>query len=517
MASPDSSIPASPPMDSARDDRHFRTDHLTADLKRRSVRGGAVTLAAQGCKFALQMGSTVVLARLLTPADFGLVAMVAAFTGFVGLFKDLGLSTATVQRAEVNHAQASTLFWINVALSVALTGVGAGLAPAVAWFYGEPELTLVTVAISATFIFGGLSAQHTALLRRQMRFTALAVIRVLGMACGVTAAIVVAWYGFGYWALVALIAGEALAIAILSWCASGWWPGLPKRDAGIGSMVSFGAYLTGSSVLNYLSRNADNVILGKIWGAGTLGIYTKAYSLLLLPIRQINAPISAVAVPALSRLQGDSARYRNFYQKAMGLIAVVTMPLIAFCAVESDFIVLFILGDQWHEAVIVFRCLAPAAFLGTVNVATGWVYQSLGHTKRQFYWGIIVSIMTILAFVLGVPWGAVGVAIAFSISRLVLKPIGIWICFHGTMLKMADLLKAVWRPAAASAGASIAVVLLGLADPSSRTAVLPFLVSTLLFVTAYVMCCIALPGGRRYVKDISESFSLLVSRKARSR
>ncbi len=148
----------------------FDTEYLKADLKGRSVRGGAVTMAAQGIKFFLQIGSTVVLARLLTPEDFGLIAMVTAVTGFVMMFKDMGLSMATVQRAEIDHAQISTLFWINVVLSLAFMLLTATLAPAIAWFYSEPRLTWITLALAGAFIFSGFTVQHQALLRRQMNF-----------------------------------------------------------------------------------------------------------------------------------------------------------------------------------------------------------------------------------------------------------------------------------------------------------------------------------------------------------
>ena len=154
-------------------ERHFRTDHLRADLKARAARGGVLAVGSQGVKFCFSMAATIVLARLLTPADYGLIGMVAVVTGFVSLFKDMGLSQATVQREEVTAAQVSTLFWINVVVSAAAMFVTAALAPAVAWLYGEPRLTLITVGYAAGFIFGGLSVQHEALLRRQMRFGAL--------------------------------------------------------------------------------------------------------------------------------------------------------------------------------------------------------------------------------------------------------------------------------------------------------------------------------------------------------
>ena len=316
--------------------RHFGTDHLLADLKGRSVRGGAVTLTSQAMKFVLQMGSTVVLARLLLPSDFGLIAMVTAVTGFVAMFKDAGLSMATVQREDITHDQVSTLFWINVALSVAVMLVVAALAPAIAAFYSEPRLLWVSLALAGTVLFGGFTVQHQALLRRQMRFKALAVVEVVSMTGGIAVAIAMALMEFGYWSLVGMVAGTAVVNAVLVWVLCDWRPGRPKRGCGVGQMVKFGGGLTGFNFLNYFTRNSDNVIVGFALGSGPLGVYSKAYNLLMLPIRQINAPVGSVMLPALSRLQDDPVRYRRAYLQALSAIAMVGMPLVVCVFVLAD-------------------------------------------------------------------------------------------------------------------------------------------------------------------------------------
>lgn len=154
--------------------------------------------------FVMQSVSTVVLARLLLPADFGLVAMVTAITGLGQAFSDLGLSEATIQRQEISHHQVSTLFWINVAIGMTLTLATIALAPVMAWFYRDPRLKGITFLVSLTFLIGGLRVQHDALIRRQMRFVALAIRDVAAYAVAVPVAIIMAWRGAGYWAIVAL-------------------------------------------------------------------------------------------------------------------------------------------------------------------------------------------------------------------------------------------------------------------------------------------------------------------------
>ncbi len=412
----------------------FDTEYLKADLKGRSVRGGAVTMASQGAKFFLGMGSTVVLARLLTPQDFGLIAMVTAVTGFVAVFKNMGLSMATVQRAEVNHGQISTLFWINVILSLGVMLVTAALAPVIAWFYGEPRLTWITLALAGAFIFGGLTVQHQALLRRNMRFGTLALIGIIGMVVGIVTAVIAAWYGAGYWALVLMQLATAITSAIAVWVVCGWRPGLPVRRSGVREMLAFGGNLTGFSFLNYFARNADNLLIGKFWGSGQLGLYSKAYGLLLLPLRQIKRPITAVTIPALSRLQNDPETYRRYYYRAISTIAFITMPLVAMLAALSHEIIPIVFGKQWTDSAIIFKLLAFAAFFQPVLGTTDWVFISLGQTKRMMYWGLIGVPAIILSFVVGLPWGVLGVATSYTICSVVIIAVPSLLLLFGTHL-----------------------------------------------------------------------------------
>jgi len=399
---------------------HFSTKHLAVDLKRLSVRGGAATFAGQGTKFVMQFASTVILARLLTPADFGLIAMVMAVTGFIMVFKDLGLSMATVQRAEINYDQVSTLFWVNVAISIILMLVTLSLAPAVAWFYNDSRLIAITSTLSIAFIFGGLTVQHQALLRRQMRLAAVAIIDVAAMAAGILTAVFCAWVGFGYWALVWMQVATAGVNAVGVWIANGWRPGWPVRHSGVRAMLRFGGYLTGFSFVNYFARNLDNVLIGYFCGAQPLGLYSKSYSLLLLPIGQIVAPMTSVAVPALSKLQHEPESYRRYYLKALGLIAYFTFPLVTAIAVLSTELVNLFLGAQWLDAVPIFTILAVAALFQPVGSTVGWIYVSLGQTRRMFVWICIAAPLIVLSFLIGLRWGPVGVASCYAICNIVL-------------------------------------------------------------------------------------------------
>jgi PST family polysaccharide transporter len=397
---------------------HFRTDHLHADMRGHTVRGGAVTLMSQFAQFGLQVASTIVLARLLTPADYGLVGKVAVVTGFIGLFKELGLSQATVQRDQIEQADVSALFWLNVIASAALVLITVAVAPLVAWIYHDPKVTRVTVLLGACFIFSGLSAQHGALLRRQMRFSALAIADLTGLVVGIAVAIVMARRGFGYWALIGQGASQAAAQVIVLWILCRWRPGWPGLTARARSMARFGANLVGFDFFNYLSRNADNFLIGWRWGDAPLGVYSKAYGLLMLPLRQISNPVSAVAVPLLSRLQDDSDRYRRAYRQAVDALNFITMPGIAFLIVTSDWIVPLVLGAQWTEASRIFMYLGICGLVQPLANSTGWLFISQGRSGEMARWGIISGTLLTTSFLIGLHWKGEGVAIAYSICVL---------------------------------------------------------------------------------------------------
>jgi O-antigen/teichoic acid export membrane protein len=474
---------------------------LLSDLRGRSVRGGAVTFSAQAWKFLLQTGSTIVLARFLSPRDYGLVGMVTAITGFVAIFKDLGLSAATVQRSEITARQISTLFWINVAVSALLMAILAITAPAIAWVYGEPELKWVALALAPNFLLGGLTAQHQALLRRNMRFSVLAAIDVASMTFSVGVALFAAWRGLGYWSLVVMLVAQVASNAAMVWVASPWRPGRPSRGAGVGSMLKFGGNLTGFNTVNYFTRHADNILIGWYWGAGPLGLYAKAYQLLLLPLNQVAQPMVNVVLPALSRLQNDPARYRSYYQKAMLPLAFFSIPITVFMTVEAQNVVRVLLGEQWLAAAALFQLLGPAALVGGMNVATGWVYQSLGRTDRQLRWGLLASTVTVASFLIALPWGVWAVAAAFSATVCLLRYPSIVYCFRGTPLKPADLLSVLWRPLVAGVVAGACVFALRLQMRLAQPLV-EMLIDAIAFFALYLAIWMLLPRGRQIMIEL---------------
>ncbi len=419
-------------------------------LRRATLRAGAETVIAQWVKLVCQMGSTMVMSRLLTPREFGLVAMVTAVTGVLQVFKEGGLSTATVQRHEVTDAQVSTLFWVNAGLGLALAAICGVLSWPMALFYHEPKLTAVTLALAFPFLLGALGVQHDALLKRQMRFRALAIVEIVAMISGSVVGIGMAWSGWSYWSLV----GQQLTLSLVSllglYTALPWRPGRPQRGAKVSSMLRFGGYLTGSELMNYLFRNMDNVLIGWRWGAGPLGFYAKAYSLLMLAITQVNAPIARVAVAALCRVQTEPERMRRYFLSGYALVAAINLPIMAALVVFAEETVTFVLGGQWSASVPLFRVLMPAAVSGALLNPFGWLFMATGRPDRQLRLGLVWSSLLIVAFFIGLGSGPAGVALAYStMSCAMALPLAFY-AVKGTAVRVLDLWGVVRWPIVAA-------------------------------------------------------------------
>lgn len=484
---------------------YFNTEHLKADLKQRSVRGGAVTLAAQVSKFTLKFGSTIILARLLTPEDYGLIGMATVLISFVEYFKDLGLSAATIQRKEINHQQISTLFWINLGVSCLVGLIVAGMAPAIAVFYHEPRLREITLSLAINFIFGGLTVQHQALLIRQMNFTSLAKVEVISILIGVIVAVVSAQYSLKYWALVFMLMATSISNAIGVWVACQWRPGLPCRKSGVRSMLAYGSNLTGFGVVNYFSRNLDNILIGRRWGSQELGLYAQAYKLVLLPIEQINNPVTSVALPTLSSLQFEPEQYCKYYYQAMLSISSLGMPLVGFLFASAEPVILLVLGEQWLDTIPIFQLLMPAAFNATIGVGLGWAYQSLGHVGRQLRWGIGSSIANAILFMIGVRWGAIGVAAIYGLSRPLFSVVGFAYCYHNTPLKLTKLVYTLLPPILGSMNAAAIVATTNFFPSFRSNASISLLIDLALYTLLYFLTWILVPNGR---KSFWEMFQL---------
>ena len=427
-------------------EKHLRTDHLLRDLKGRTISSAVVTIIAQGAQFVLNLGSIMIMARLLTPQDFGLFAMVTTVMGFLRVFKDAGLSTATVQREGITHAQVSNLFWINVATSGAIAVILALGAPAIAWFYREPRLVGITLVLSSTFLLSGLTVQHTALLNRQMRFIANAVIQVASILIGSAVGVAMAWMDYSYWALVWGNFATVAASVLLTWIAIPWRPQQPLGGSGTRSLVGFGANLTTGGLLYSFARGADAMLIGRFFGPNSVGLYTRAGALLNRPMEQFLSPLHSVFVPALSRIQTEPERYRRAFLRVYEAMALVSSVCAGVLLALARPLTLVVLGAKWEPAAAIFAGLTIAAFCMPLGTVSTWLFISQGRGRDWLFASSLVSVITVASFIAGLPFGPTGVAIAYStINLLIGMPVLYYFAGREGPVSTADLWSGIFR------------------------------------------------------------------------
>lgn len=395
-------------------------------LGRRAIRGAAVTLVAQATRICLQITSVVVLARLLGPEDYGLIAMVMAIIGFADIFRDFGLSSAAIQAPELSRAEQNNLFWINAGLGTTLGLLACAASPLIAAFYHQPKLVPVTMALSINFLLNGLATQYRADLNRRMQFRKLAVVDITAPAVGLVTAIGLALGGLGFGALVgqqlATVGVMLIGVAV----AAGWLPGRYRRDVSVRSFLAFGWRLAGSQVLNYIGANVDTVVLGRTVGAQQLGLYNRAHQLVITPLVQVRAPLNSVAIPVLSRVQTQDERFQDYLVKGQALLGYSLVAGIGLVAGAASPLVSVLLGDDWLGATDVVRLLAIAGGFQTLAYVGYWVYVTKGLVGHLFKYTIFATGLRVVCVLVGSMYGLLGVAVAMALVPLLSWPISLW-------------------------------------------------------------------------------------------
>jgi PST family polysaccharide transporter len=422
----------------------LNTDHVMSDLGRRTAHGGIIAIAAQPIRIVMQFVFTAILARLLAPEAFGVMSMATAVTGLVSLFSELGLTSATVQRSHIDQNMVSGLLFLSLGISFILMPLVWAIAPLAASFFHDARVTSLIIVLSVSFPLSAFGSQHTALLLRSMRWMTLQWTGLAGHAVGGLAGILIAWKtDLGYWSLA--ITGLVAQVVTLSliWAACPWRPGLVNNWSGARSSLHFGAFLAGFSILNFFHRQLDNVIVGWRFGATELGYYSRGYQLMLLPLTLFNGPLNAAIEPSLSRLQHEPERWRRAFLDALGLVMFLGAGVAACLIAVSDPLIATIYGPGWVRTATIFQWLAISILAGVPMNASGWIYLSLGQTRRMFIWSVFFVPIVGLGFVLAIPYGSIGIAISYAVSMsLLLIPCFAFAC-RGTPVSLLDTLTVI--------------------------------------------------------------------------
>jgi PST family polysaccharide transporter len=408
----------------------------------------------------MQFGVSIVLARLLLPQDYGVLAMATVMLGFLNLFRTMGFGAVIVQRPELSDSLLSSLFYVNFAVACGLALLAVAAAPVCNWIYQDPRVGMIMAVMGITFVFTASAVVPAALLTRQMRFDRLAIARVAEVPVSGVTAISLAFAGYGVWSLVVgSIAGTLINIVLIH-ALCPWHPRLLFRWSDVRSVFRFGANVTGFNFFNYFASNTDQAIIGASLGAGPLGLYSLARGIMGRPCAAVTEVIGSVLFPVLARMQHDDARLKAAYLRACGAIAFVTFPMmLGLVAVAHPFVEV-LLGEKWLPAVPLIVILTLLGAIETVGQTAKRLLLAKGRSDWYFRLGAITSVTYVCCFFAGLPWGVTGVAVSYLITGSAMNVFGLWIAFNGvSQLTLRDL-AAELRPYATHA-AVMAVMVVG--------------------------------------------------------
>ncbi|MBL8550127.1 MAG: lipopolysaccharide biosynthesis protein [Hyphomonadaceae bacterium] len=477
--------------------------------KGHAFKGVALSGGAQIVRLAAQVVSVVLLARLLEPSDFGVFAMVMVIVNLGGLLQNFGLGQAVVQKQVLTSGQVGAVFWISSTLGVMLGAVVAATSPIVSTLYNEPRAGALSLGAAGLLAIAGIANAQLAILNRRMMFGALAAIDVASALVGLVVALTAAILGAREWALLLGTGSSQATILAGTWIASGWLPTERPDFRGVSQMLRFGSRVAASQIAEFVSRNADNALIGMFSGVGQLGLYDRAYKLLLFPVQQVNMPLGRVLLPILSRLQEEPERYRQVYLRAIRQVMLVTQPGIVFLGMSAPMLIDFLLGPKWAGAAPIFAWLAIAALHQPVSTTMNWLFISQGRADAYLVWSLFSAATCVLSFGIGLQWGAVGVAAAYALSDVLVRlPVLLWLVTRRGPVRLSQVLGAAAPFAAATLGSAGALVLLrGL---HMQPAAASLLVGACCSYVVSISTISAFPTGRRALGDAASIVSSAV-------
>ena len=457
-----------------------------ASLSSSAARGVLWTGTGQVVRQLVQIGTSLVLVRLLVPEDFGLIGMAMFFVGIGQLLADFGMGAAIMHSRTDDRQILSSCFWLNFAVAAGLGALLLISAPAIGGFYKRSDLVPIVAALSLNLLLSGLLVVPGALLMRDMRFAALARAQVLGSLVGAATAIAMAWRGFGAWALVAQpLCGATVTLSACT-LAARWYPRLEFSWPKVEPLARFSAALLGTNLVGYMNRNADSLLVGRVLGAGPLGHYSMAIQLMLYPLQQVSSVFVRVLIPTLMHLRDELPRLRAAYLKAVGCIALITFPIMGGLFAVADDFVQVAFGPAWSDMTPLVKILAWVGMFQSIGTTVGTLYLATGNPRLALRVTMIGSPVLIGGMAGGLPWGTVGVATGYALANLSFAYYSFATAFRPVGLRLAD----VWRELVPPLGctlAMIAVVMLAARALSPLDAPHRLALCVLVGVLAYVI------------------------------
>ncbi|MEZ5821241.1 MAG: lipopolysaccharide biosynthesis protein [Bradyrhizobium sp.] len=424
-------------------EQYFAENKAYAGLGKASLHSGMIFIAARGANIFVQLASTIVLARILSPHDFGLVAIVLALFAIAPMLIDLGTADATAQKTQITATEISTLFWLNVAIGIFLAIVFAGASGLIAQFFGEPSLAGIAMALSVTFVLTAASIQHSALMRRAMQFHRMAMIDISANLVGSIVSIALALSGCGYWSLVAKPIVTSSLSAVALWTCCRWLPGRPRLSAEAKELVGFGLGVTGFTMTDYLVKSGDRLAIGYFLGAGPLGYFQNAFLIYSNALGILTEPLHNIAVSGLSKLRDDVDGLRRAWETAISTLSFVAAGAFAVLAVIAQDFVVLLLGQKWAPAGPLLCIFAVRGIAHSLERTMGWIHVALGRADRWMRWGFYSAIVQLAALALGLPFGVTGVAVSYTIAMFCLFVPALAYSGHPIGIRNRDVLQVV--------------------------------------------------------------------------
>lgn len=416
----------------------------TVGLKVKAVKGAGINVATQFVGLICHTVGVIVLARLLTPKDFGLVAMVTAFSYWFMNFGVNGFTEYIIQKQHISKKDVNSIFWLHVFLATFLASGFACFGFLLVDFYEEPALIGISAAMATSFILHSFFTTHFALLMREMKFASIAIVQLVAVILSIVFAIAVAIGGMGYWAVVTRQLTIPAVSIIAAWFICPWRPGRPRHIANALPGLKYAIQVYCNFSLGYVTKNIDKVLLGKLHGSELLGNYDRAIHLSSMPANQLLAPLHSVALATLSRLKNDKERFAAYYTKAVSTITFLGTILAVILTLSAQDLIPLLLGPEWVEAGKVVMALGPGIAAMFVYGTHSWLHLSLGTPNRWLRWNIFASILTITAFIIAAPFGAVAMGIAYSARAYFLVVPALWYAGRPIQLGLKGILSSVW-------------------------------------------------------------------------
>ena len=483
-----------------------------APTRAQVMRGGLLVSVAQVAKVILMLLSQIVIARLLLPEDFGIVAMVMPVLGFAQIIADFGAPQIIIQTPTIRPRDLNTLFWRNFRLGLFLSIGGIMLSPLLSALYHEPRVLWVTIASASLIFLTAASSPLLALLSRNMRYGTLSKIEVLAMLIYSIFGISSAYFGLNYWSLVLAQFMSSSATLLFAWIYSNWHPSISWRRSNLPNLGKTGNDITTANLASYLNTAADNILVGAFLGDVALGLYDRAWKFSVQPLRAFTAPVGRIAIPTLSRLVDDVERYRSAFRQSLQLLLLVAVPALIIAVVLSSQLIEFALGQKWAALAPIFFWICFGTVISPLNNAIFWLFVSQGRTREQRNWAVITTTINICAYVLGLYWGVRGVAAVSAISTWTIQmPLLVIAATSRGPVRKSDLLRATYPFAVAGVAVVVSLHFFAEGFKSAKFVDLCILAAFGYAVFAAVLSCLS--DGRSALATLMKAMPFPLKRR----